>query len=184
MYYIARKIYNYFSKTRELTRTEFFFEFFPPVFSIISLIVLIDSTMTVNLNLADFKNNAGIVTEIRDVFYLEKNRNASTKEEHLLVIGLKKQDEGFKLSGKNGDLYLNLLKQIIVGDSVNIYTRQDFFSHITLNTSNEIYQIEKNGKVMFSLESIKVHSKSLLIASSIGLSISLLITVVYFWLFR
>ena len=157
---IAKAISIRITKIIKSSRTEFFYEYFLPLISIVSAVICINCLMTLNLNKSNLQNNAGVVTEIRDTYDLTKSRYSRQKENHSIVIGLKNQEKGFVLSEGNEVPYLSLVDQIIVGESINIYTSGYFLSY--LQSSNKIYQIEKKGRVLFSLESIKQNSATIL----------------------
>lgn len=166
-----------------MSRTEYMLAFCLPMVSILSALLIIDGMITLKLNKADLKKNSGVVTEIRDVLYLTREKHEPNKKTNLLIIGFNNVEDAFKLSDKSEEIYLSLLKQVVVGDSINLYTRQDFFTDFHLKNSNEIYQIEKNGKVLFSLEYIKDNYRRIVKDFSIVFSVLLISTIIYFKFF-
>jgi len=135
---------------------KFFYSYFFPGLSIFFLIGIISRLFIQTIDTGDLIKSAGTVTSIDIVF--EQGLKAKYKY-YPLKIRLDNSDKDFRLIDSFENQFQIIKNKIRVGDRIEIFTRNRILTIIGWGKKDDIYQIEKNGQIIFDLQSMKDSKK-------------------------
>lgn len=124
-----------------------------------------------NLNQTQLIRNEGVVNGIGIVFEQGTSYGNKYYPLEIILAGLQRP---FRLRDSFKNLFPNLQKDIIVGDTIEIYTRSEFLSIIGWGEKNDIYLIKKDNKILLPLSVMSDYNGNQ--------AIVLLILAIIFWI--
>ena len=111
----------------------------------------------------------GKVISIDNIVTKIINKPAYRRKKTELRIVLENHDGYFRLT--DNYRYENILQVVKKGSNLTIYTRPKYLVPIGMGKQNDIYQMELNDSVLFSIKHRNRNSKKLIWTSSIFLGI-------------
>ena len=131
---------------------KFMYAYFFPGLSIFFFIGIITGLFIQTIDKDDLIKNEGTVVSIDLVF--EQGLKPQYKY-YPLKIRLDNSEKDFRLIDLFEEQFPIIKNKIQVGDKVAIFTRNRILTIIGFGKKDDIYHIEKNGQVIFDIQSMK-----------------------------
>lgn len=141
----------------DLSKPQFFEKYILPLFALFFTWGLVGNLILINLESNSLVKNKGQVRSIQ--VKLEQGRNRSDKY-YPLIINLKNYNDEFRLSDTYRNNFTALQQKITIRDTVILYTRNKWQSILSWGKQEDIYQIEKDGQILFELSKVITEKKS------------------------
>lgn len=129
----------------------FFHKYILPTLAIFFSWGLVGHILLVSLDKNSLVSNKGNVTSIEVRF--EQGTRATYKY-YPLKIGLTNYSEEYRLPDTYKTFFPYLQQEIIVGDSITLYTRNRWQTILGWGRQNDIYQIDKSGQTLFDISEV------------------------------
>jgi hypothetical protein len=105
-----------------------------------------------NLTINDLLSITGSITN-REIVFVQGTK--PQYKHYPMVISLKNYDQQFRIMDVYSRTFSDIENQINIGDTVKIYYRTKLQAFIGFGKRFDIYQLEKNGQVIFPFEATK-----------------------------
>jgi len=159
-----------FKDLSDLSGPQFFQKYILPVLVIFFSWGAVGHLYILTLNSNKLIANSGVVTGI--AVRLEQE----IKYKHYpLKINLTALPGEFQLPDEFKDRFYSLKKEIAVGDTVTLFTRNRWQTLLSWGEKNDIYEIRKDGRRLFKIEEVKDYT------SGQGIIFGLLGTIFWLW---
>jgi len=165
---LLKRFWNDFTN---LSRFQFGCKYVFPIVALFMTWGVLANLYQTHLDKHQLLQNKGEVNNIAVVF--EQGTKSSYKY-YPLKISLAGFPNDFRLRDNFKDWFQELQDEIKPGDTIEIYTRNKFQSTIGWGQQNDIYQIEKNNKILLPMTVIGDYNRSQ--------SIVILVMAILFWI--
>ena|SRR5688572_22226940 len=153
---ILRTIAN--DRTR-LSRIQFVCKYFFPLVAIFFTWGALGNFYSLSLTQKDLIANKGKITTM-----ITKMEIGITKYRRIkyypIIISLEHSSKEFRVRDNFKDWLVYLQDKIQSGDSVTIFTRNRFDAFLSWGRKGDIYEIDKNGTVIFPLSIVKEYNRN------------------------
>ena len=114
---------------------------------------------TLNLSQKNLIGNEGEVMGINKQLELGTSQYGH-KEYYPMIIALGSSSKEFRVRDNFKDWFAYLQERIQYGDTITVYTRSRLDALVTWGKNGDVYEIDKNGAILFPLSTVKAYNKN------------------------